>query len=929
MRYFLAGALARWLLSWIVNCFTTSLDAEAADRIECKPTGGGVDRGSRESLRSDRGSGAGAARGGAPLVGQKGSLSMGMTRRKFLARGAASGGGMALASFLSAGPRTLAPRAVEAAAAAAEDVVPTTCWIGKQDCGMLARRIDGRVIKFEGNPQHPRNAGTLCPKGVAQIQAVYDPHRVKTPLLRTNEKGRSGTWREISWDEALTLVGGKIKEARAKDKRLLVWQKGRSKGGAFYDAAFVNASGATKLHHGAYCSDAGYRAAEYTIGPHGVLHPDFRHTRYLLSWGWNITNAGGNKFCWITWPQQLIPARERGMKVVVIDPRLRGAGPFADEWLPIRPGTDLALALALSHVLIEAGFLDRPYLARYTNAPFLVKEDGSFLRVDGKEQVWDPAAGKAQPAGAKGVEPALEGEFIVGGARVKPAFQLFKEHVAASTPDWAARICGVPAEAIRRIGLDLGRNAMIGSTITLDGVTLPYRPVSLMAYHMAQQEHGFQAIRAMIMTFMLVGAVEAVGGVRIDFTWKIHGNHDKFETLKIKDPPYNLYLADSKFFPINSNNSGVVAKVMLDPARYGVDFTPEVLIVHMANPLGSFASQQDFLDSYKKFKFIAVIDPWLSETADYFADVILPAATIEKYEGPINATDQYVSATTLRVPPMKPLFQSRGEIDIYIDLCEKAGILHGAGGYLDQINKALKLQDAHKLDLTAKPTSREIFDRWARSEGIAEGVAFFEKTGVKVKGPVSAKSYYGFAQTPPFGGKIHRLYGEGLLNLQRQMKAKGAAEIYWRDYTPLPTWRPPTMDASPPAYDLTLISFKLVEFKQSRSSFIPMLGELAPEQRLEINPTAAKARGVKDGDMVWVESHNAVTGETRKVKVRARLSEGIRPDTVGMPHHYGMWTHPAAATQGPTANVLYFTGEGYVANTADQSFQVKVRVSKA
>jgi len=408
-----------------------------------------------------------------------------------------------------------------------------------------------------------------------------------------------------------------------------------------------------------------------------------------------------------------------------------------------------------------------------------VNGDGSFVRVDGKEQVWDPVAGTAQPAGAKGVDPALEGDFTVGCARVKTAFQLFKEHVARSTPEWAAQICGVPAEAIRRIGLDLGRNAMIGSTITLDGVTLPYRPVSVMAYHMAQQEQGFQAIRAMIMTFMLVGAVEAVGGVRIDFTWKIHGNHDKFETLKIKDPPYNLYLADSKFFPINSNNSGVVAKVMQNPSKYGVDFTPEVLIVHMANPLGSFASQQDFLDSYKKFKFVAVIDPWLSETADYFADVILPAATIEKYEGPINAADQYVSATTLRVPPMKPLF------------------------------------------------------------------------------------------------------------------------------------------------------FKLVEFKQSRSSFIPLLAELAPEQRLEINPKTAKAKGVKDGDMVWVESHNALTGETRKVKVRARLSEGIRPDTVGMPHHYGLWTHPEAKAQGPTPNILFFTGEGYVTNTADQSFQVKVRVSKA
>ena len=852
---------------------------------------------------------------------------MKLTRRSFLKAGAGAGGG-ALASFLSGKPKTLVARA-EAQAQAAEEWVPTTCWIGKQDCGMLARRIGGRVVKFEGDPKHPRNVGTLCPKGMAQIMAIYDPNRVKAPLIRTNEKGKPGTWRQASWDEALTLVGNKIREVRARDKRLLIWQKGRSKSGALYDSAFVNASGATKLHHGAFCSDAGYRAAEYTIGLHGVLHPDFRHTKYLLSWGWNITNAGGNKFCFITWPRQLVPAKERGMKVVVIDPRLRGAGSYADEWLPVRPGTDMALALAFSNVLIERGFLDRDYLKKHTNSPFLVKKDGFFLRVEGKEQVWDPAKGTAVPHDTKGVDPGLDGEFTVGGAKVKTAFQLFKEHVATSTPEWAAGICGVPAESIRRIAVELGQNAMIGSTIQVDGLTLPYRPVACMAYHMAQQEHGFEAIRAMIMVFMLLGAVEAVGGPRTDFTWKVHGNYEKLEKLKVKDPPYNIYLADSKFFPINSNNSAIVAKVTQNPAKYGVNYIPEVVIVHMANPVMSFGSQPDIMEAYKRYKFVAVIDPWLSETADYFADVVLPAATIEKYEGPLGATDQYIDAVTLRTPPMKPLFQSRGEIDIYLDLCEKAGILYGKDGYLDQTNKALGLKDPYKLNLTEKPSPREIYDRWAKSQGIAEGVAYFEKNGVQVKGPVKAGKYYGYAQTPPFNGIRHRLYGEGLLRLQQEMKAKGADKIYWQDYTPLPTWRPRTMDGSPPQYDLTLISYKLVEFKQSRSTFVPLLAELAPEQRLEINPKAARAKGIKDGDMVTVESQNALTGETRKVTVRARLTEAIRPDTVGMPHHYGMWTHPWTKGQGPSANVLFFTGEGYVTNTADQSFQVKVRVSKA
>jgi anaerobic selenocysteine-containing dehydrogenase len=660
---------------------------------------------------------------------------------------------------------------------------------------------------------------------------------------------------------------------------------------------------------------------------HGVLHPDFRHCNYLLSWGWNITNAGGNKTCWITWPQQLVKAKERGMKVVAIDPRLRGAGSFADEWLPIKPQTDLVLALALCRELIQRGTIDRKYLTKHTNAPFLVKKDGFFLRKNGKEQVWDSASRSARPFNAKGVKPALEGEFTVGGVKVKPAFQVFKEHVDEYTSEKAAKICDLPADRIRQVAWDLGDNARIGTTIVLDGVRLPYRPVSIMAYHVSQTELGFQTIRAMMMVAMLLGAIEAVGGVRTDWKYKEHKGWKKLDNIKIKDPPYNIYLKDSKFYPINSNLSGLVAKAMIDPKKYGVDYTPEVMIVHMANPLGSFCSQADFMEAYKKLKFVAVIDPWISETADYFADVVLPAATMEKYEGPMNATDQYTAATAMRIPVMQPLYQSRGDIDIYLDLCEKAGILYGKKGYLAQVNKALKLKAPYKLDVNKKPTVREMFDIWAKGQGIKEGIAYFEKHGVKVKGPVSAKKYYGYALNPPFGGNRHRLYGESLLRYQGEMKAKGADKIYWQDYTPLPGYRTPTMERSPRKYDLTLISYKLIEFKQARSSFIPLLAELAPEQRLEINPKTAKARGIKNGDMVWVESHNAVTGEKRKVKTRARLSEGIRPDTVGMPHHYSRGSEPF--TEGPNSNILFFTGDGYVSNSADQSFQVKVRVTKA
>lgn len=806
--------------------------------------------------------------------------------------------------------------------------IPSTCWIGKQECGVRVRTEEGRMVKIDGHPDYPRNKGKLCPKGMGQIMQVYDPYRLKTPIVRTNAKGEAGQWKEVSWDEALTLVGQKVSEVRARNPKLLVWQKGRSKSPAVYDTAFVKATGATMMTHGAYCSDSGCRASEYTIGPSGVLHADFRNTKYVLSWGWNAANAGGNKLCWVTYNQQLLDARKRGLKVTCLDPMASAMGLHKDEWLPNKPGSDMAFFLALQNQIVKDGILDKPYLVNYTNSPFLVNSEGLFLRINNKEQVWDTATGSAKPFDAQGITPALEGEFTVGGQKVKTAFTLFKENVAPYTPEWASKITGLFADKIRIVARELEQNAMIGSTVTVDGVELPYRPVSIMAGHVTAQEMGFQVTRAAIGVFMLLGAIEAVGGVRVDFTWSESPNFKELDNITIKDPPYDLSMKGSMYFPISSANPSITAQAVLNPAKYGVNVVPEVLILHMTNPLVSHPGTKDLMAYYQKIKFMAVIDPFLNETASLFADVVLPAATIEKYEGPNDVTDGYDAAVTLRVPPIPPLFQSRGETDIYLDLCAKAGILFGAGGYIDQLNQALALNDENIMDLKTRPDVRDMFDRWAKSAGIRMGVSYFEQMGVYHKGPVPAQEYYGYAATPPFGGNRQRLYGESLLRYQNEMKRRGVAETYWRDYLPLPAWREPTMELSPEQYDLYLISAKRIELKQSRNSYNPLMRELAPQQHLQMNHETAKEKGFEDGEEVWVESQNAVTGEISRVKVSVSVIQGIRPDTVCMSQGYGLWVHPETKNQGPTPNALFFTGEGYITNTQDQSFHVKVRVYK-
>jgi anaerobic selenocysteine-containing dehydrogenase len=297
----------------------------------------------------------------------------------------------------------------------------------------------------------------------------------------------------------------------------------------------------------------------------------------------------------------------------------------------------------------------------------------------------------------------------------------------------------------------------------VDGVTVPYRPVGIMAYHMAQQELGFQALRAMAMVAMLIGSVGAAGGTLTDFSWKVHKNWAGLDNIEITDSP-NIYLNKSQFYPINSNNSSMVAKVLVDPDKYGVaeEKIPEMVIVHMANPLGSFPDREANFAAYEQLEYVVVIDPWLSATADLFADIVLPAATIEKYEGPLSANTPYEDATALRLPPMEPMFDSRGDIDIYLDLTEAAGILYGEEGYLAELNHELKLE-VFALPLDDKPSVRGIFDRWAREHvSEEEGIAFFERQGVQYKGPIGATKRYGYAalddEGRPFAGAYpHRL----------------------------------------------------------------------------------------------------------------------------------------------------------------------------
>jgi len=904
-----------------------------------------------------------------------------------------------------------------------EEFVPSTCWIGKQDCSLVYRvikqNVNGkeirRVVKADGlviekatgnivfNPDevkkradellyNPRNKGTLCPKGAgANVTALYAPNRVKYPLKRINRKGEPGKFVRISWEEAKNLIAQKLNEVKQKGEYIL-WQKGRSKSGALYDNAFTNAlkNAGFKLYkigHGAYCSDAGYRACEYTIAQSAVLNPDFKYTRYILNIGTGFIGvSGGNKLCFITWPQMLTEAKEKGQikKVVTLDPQLRSGGNHTDEWIPLKPGTDLAFFLGISHYLIKNRLIDKDYLKKYTNAAFLViVEKGHKKRYyfaknsDGKPLIYDKNSGTVVPFDQAGADPILfvdesgiteiklklnnDGILDDSGenVKVKPAVEAFFDILDENgwTADWADRTCGIPSLTTARIARELYENSGIkeGLTVEIEGKTLPLRPVSCMLYHLAQTELGFLLTRAILLTFMLLGAVGVPGGVLSDWgSTSPHANFTKFGKMDIKNPPYDFTLDSSKYFPITSPNPSFLSRVLIDPSRYEVDEKklPRVMFVHMFNLGRNGPDIPSVVNGFSEVDMVIWLAPWLTEGASLLADIVLPIATIEKYEGPLSGSTIYEGASALRVPPVPPLYESKSELEAYIEICEVVGALYGDKGYIAEINKELKLTGTgYELDVNKKPTPEEIFDKWARAQNLKgpkgeEGLEYIKKYGVSPRKNQSAKSIYpilwdywgGWDDTNKFE-KRFRFWGESLKKAQDKMKEMGLDEnkwIYVKDYFPVPLWRHPTMEKSPSDYSFYLITPKMIEYKQTRSAWIPVLADMAQYQHDPDNPTVGqvaiinrrigKSLGISDGDEIYVESINPLTGEVRRVKVRASLAEYVRPDCVLMFYHLGEW---AGTKREPSPNMLGFASEGFVAMTQDQSFQVKVKIYKA
>ncbi|MBP1706479.1 MAG: BisC, partial [Chloroflexi bacterium] len=211
-----------------------------------------------------------------------------------------------------------------------------SCMAG--ECKTLVHLEDGVVVKIEGNPDAPPNFGVLCGKGISEIMNFYNPYRVKNPVIRTNpEKGLNidPKWKEVTWDEALDYIAGRLRQVREKDPRGLVVCEGFGQRDTLLRDPFAKAFGTPNIvfSHGPLCADHYATCLVHAGFP--VAIADFEYCNYHVTLG---RSAGPNQAS-ATGSRRFAQAIKRGMKIVSIDPR-SSLDASKGEWVPILPGTD-------------------------------------------------------------------------------------------------------------------------------------------------------------------------------------------------------------------------------------------------------------------------------------------------------------------------------------------------------------------------------------------------------------------------------------------------------------------------------------------------------------------------------------------------------------------------------------------------------------
>ena len=727
------------------------------------------------------------------------------------------------------------------------------CW---SRCGCISTVDDGRLVVVEPDPEHPTGQA-LCAKGRAAPELVHHPDRLLYPLKRTRPKGDTDPgWQRIGWDEALdTITGTLTRLANEFGPETVAFGITTTAGTAMQDGfpwverlrrAFGSPNAAIAME---LCGFAKEMMFPHTFG---VPMPmaDLPRTGCFILWGHNPGST------WLAHATRIAGAKARGAKLVVVDPRHAGFAVKADQWLRVRPGSDGALALGLAGVMIAEGRFDRAFVTRWTNGPFLVREDtGRFLTGadlgeggDPAERIaWDGAAdaplrydGRRGAYEREDAALALEGRYEIPGPHgtlaCRPAFDLYAALCRQYPPERVEAITGVPA-------------AQISETARLIGTS---GPVSFYAWAgLEMQATASQTNRAIALLYALTGSFDADGGNVVHA--KVPTNDVMSidllpETLRSK----TLGVAERPLGPESQGwiNTDALYEAILDgrpyPVRALVNFGKNILYTHADGARGARA--------LAALEFMVHADLFMNPTAEH-ADIVLPVASAWEREGLCTdfLVDEEASAwLQLRPAVVEARGEARSDTWIAFALAERLGL--GNLFWQGNIDAALQYQIA--------PSGVTLEELRANPQGLTTAL------------PVQRRKYAETVDGTPAGfdtpsGKVE-IYAEHFLD---------------HGYEPLPDYVEPALgtggDADLSAFPLVLTGGKTPHFLHSQNRNQPSLRRHEPDPLVEINPETAAAHGIDEGD--WV----ALTTPHGSLRARARFSAKLHPEVVSATH--GWW----------------------------------------
>lgn len=808
----------------------------------------------------------------------------------------------------------------------------TTCYgCPAGTCGMLAKKTGGIVVEVKGDPDCPFSQGRLCAKGHAQIMTSYSNRRVTRPLKRTNPEKGLGVdpgWVEISYEEAINTAAEKLRHCHETNPTGLVLGYTDFSTFPWFAGCMLGSFGSPNLATASksFCGNNVHPVLQQV---HGGFHagPDFHHCNYLMLFG---SNKGAmSNWAAVSSTLEMSMARTRGMKVVVVDPWGSNSASVGDEWIPIRPGTDAALMLAMMNVLInKLGVYDAAFLNRLSNAPYLVRRvNGRYIRSadSGKPMIWDINDQRAKCHDDKTLaNAAMDGDFEVDGEPCVPAFVLFKEHLQKYTPEYAEEITTVPAATIERIAGEFGAAAAIGQTINIDGHDLPLRPACAHWYKGLSQHAGAHESGIVIAQLnTIVGAIDVPGGLLSDC---VYAHHPEFsensvwmgrgsgmqESDGLIVPGKNATYADNfpgPFPPKEASEPTTMAGDSLtlagiymgsstaklnvvEPKNFNdkVPHNTEVYVQIVSNDVMNEGNPKFQAEYQKKFGFQLSIVPHVDETAE-FADIILPAQTqLERLDmGANNIPDTMGSTVTdeycinLRQPVID--IGRKHFVDTWIDLIDKVGVLPE---FNQLVNHFMELGGSAKLEPEIKYTHRDITEHWIQSmTGGAMTLKDVERDG-RIQWKKTVKEKY----PRPFYSPRIPIYYEYILDAGKKVeRLTHDMGVDWdvSRYKALPDWVPgPGYRTVKPGFDLYAVTFKWPFMTGSFSSFNPWLAELREHYPYAgvvlLNRKTAEQKGIRDGDVIELENASG-----SKVESVAKLTECIHPECVGLDHSAGNW----------------------------------------